>query len=222
MDIKVIDNGQISYKDSLAQQKVLFDKALELKHLQEPVQHYLMFNEHKPVITLGKHADEHNVLLSPEFLAMKGVELFHIKRGGDVTYHGPGQWTVYPIFDLEELDMGIRAYVEALEEVAIQVAAKYGVQGERIEGASGVWIDPKNPRKLCAIGIQASRFVTMHGIAFNVSTPAEAYSMINPCGFTDKGVTNLSLEAGQEISMEQAMQDLLEAFAKVFNRPVVL
>lgn len=220
MDIKVIDNGRISYKDSLEHQQSLFDQALELKHLNQPVQHYLIFNEHYPVITLGKHADPHNVLFTPELLEMKGIDLFEIKRGGDVTYHGPGQWTVYPIFDLEELAMGIRAYVEALEEVAIRVAAKYGVQGGRIDGASGVWIDPSQPCKLCAIGIQASRFITMHGIAFNVSTPPEAYSIINPCGFTDKGVTNLQIESAQTISMEQAKSDLIEAFAEVFNRPI--
>lgn len=220
-DIKVLVNREIRYKDSLEQQQALFDQALEHKREGKAIQHHLIFNEHYPVITLGKHADPHNILFSPELLEAKGIDLFSIQRGGDVTYHGPGQWTVYPIFDLENLGIGLRQYVENLEEVAIRVAAKYGIVGGRIHGASGVWIDiEKRPRKLCAIGIQASRFVTMHGIAFNVNTPPEAYSIINPCGFTDKGVTNLSIEAGREISMEQAMQDLCEAFEEVFQRPL--
>lgn len=222
-EIKVLVNRDIKYKDSLEQQQALFDKALEQKRLSEPTQHHLIFNEHQPVITLGKHADPHNILFSRELLEARGMDLFSIQRGGDVTYHGPGQWTVYPIFDLDELGIGLRQYVENLEEVSIRVAAKYGVVGDRIHGASGVWIDTdKHPRKLCAVGIQASRFVTMHGIAFNVNTPPEAYSVINPCGFTDKGVTNLSIEAGQEISMEQAMDDLCQAFEEVFQCPLLI
>lgn len=223
MDIKIIDNGQIRYKDSLAQQQHLFDAAIEAKKAGLPVQHHLIFNEHHPVITLGKHADPHNVLYSSDFLSSRGIDLFSIQRGGDVTYHGPGQWTVYPIFDLEELGIGLRRYIENLEEVAIQVAAKYGVKSGRIEGASGVWIgiDGPHPRKICAIGVQASRFVTMHGIAFNVSVSPDAYNIINPCGFTDKGVTNLCLESGQEISMTQAKMDLIDAFARVFQRDVI-
>ncbi len=221
-DINVIVNRNIKYKDSLEQQQTLFDRALQQKRQEESIQHHLIFNEHLPVITLGKHADPHNILFSPALLEAKGIDLFSIQRGGDVTYHGPGQWTVYPIFDLEEMGIGLRQYVENLEEVAIRVAAKYGVIGGRIRGASGVWIDPgKHPRKLCAVGIQASRFVTMHGIAFNVNTPPEAYSVINPCGFTDKGVTNLSIEAGQEISMEQALRDLCDAFIEIFQRPLL-
>lgn len=220
-DIKVLVNRGVKYKDSLQQQQALFDQALEHKRMGKPVQLHLIFNEHHPVITLGKHADPNNILFSPELLEAKGIDLFSIQRGGDVTYHGAGQWTVYPIFDLEALGIGLRQYVENLEEVSIRVAAKYGVIGNRIHGASGVWIDTdKRPRKLCAVGIQASRFVTMHGIAFNVNTPPEAFSIINPCGFTDKGVTNLSIEAGQDISMEQAMDDLCEAFEEVFQRPL--
>ncbi|MBR8728839.1 Octanoyltransferase [Porphyromonas levii] len=220
-NIKVLINREIKYKDSLAQQQALYKKALSDKRQGGEVQHHIIFNEHYPVITLGKHADPHNILFSPELLETKGIDLFSIQRGGDVTYHGPGQWTVYPIFDLEEIGIGLRQYVDNLEEVAIRVAAKYGVVGGRIHGASGVWIDINNhPRKLCAVGIQASRFITMHGIAFNVTTPPNAYSIINPCGFTDKGVTNLSIESGQEISMEQAMQDLWTAFQEVFQRPL--
>lgn len=223
MNIKVIDNGKIHYGESLAHQQSLFDLALEAKHLKKEVQHHLIFNEHYPVLTLGKHADQNNILYSKEYLEQHGIELFQIQRGGDVTYHGPGQWTIYPIFDLEELGIGIRDYVDALEEVAIKVAAKYNIVAERIKGASGVWIIGEGGRanKLCAIGIQASRYITMHGIAFNVSTDPKAFSVINPCGFTDKGVTNLCLESGQDISMEQAKQDLLDQFALVFKRELI-
>lgn len=221
--IKVINNGAVHYGESLALQQSLFDSAIEAKHLNKEVQHHLIFNEHYPVITLGKHADKNNILYSKEYLAQHGIELFQIQRGGDVTYHGPGQWTIYPIFDLEELGIGIKDYVSALEEVAIRVAEKYQIKAERIHGASGVWIiDEKgNANKLCAIGIQASRYITMHGIAFNVSTSPNAFSIINPCGFTDKGVTNLCLESGQDISMEQAKQDLLEQFASVFDKELI-
>lgn len=225
MDIQLIDNSPvdqlISYKDSLAQQTDLFQRALEAKRQHQPVQHHLVFNQHHSVLTLGKHADPHNILLSRERLHAQGIECYQIERGGDVTYHGPGQWTIYPIFDLEELGIGLRRYVELLEEVAITVAAKYGVKGERIHGASGVWVDPSQPRKLCAIGIQASRFVTMHGIAFNVSTPPQAFNVINPCGFTDRGVTNLCIEAQKEISMEQAKSDLIKSFQELFQRDII-
>lgn len=225
MDIQLINNSPvdqlISYKDSLTQQTDLFQRALEAKRQHQPVQHHLVFNQHHPVLTLGKHADPHNILLSRERLHAQGIECYQIERGGDVTYHGPGQWTIYPIFDLEELGIGLRRYVELLEEVAITVAAKYGVKGERIHGASGVWVDPSQPRKLCAIGIQASRFVTMHGIAFNVSTPPQAFNVINPCGFTDRGVTNLCIEAQKEISMEQAKSDLIKSFQELFQRDII-
>lgn len=222
MKIKVIDNGVIHYKDSLLHQQSLFDKALEMKHLKQPITHHLIFNEHHPVLTLGKHADQNNILFSKEYLQQHGIDLFHIQRGGDVTYHGPGQWTVYPIFDLEELGIGIRDYVDSLEEVAIQVAAKYGVLASRIPGASGVWITKENGKsnKLCAIGIQASRYITMHGIAFNVSTDPMAFNLINPCGFTDKGVTNLCIESGREISMKQAKLDLIHEFSNIFQREI--
>ncbi|MDN4753057.1 lipoyl(octanoyl) transferase LipB [Porphyromonadaceae bacterium W3.11] len=224
MNIKLIDNGKIHYGESMAHQKALFDKAIEAKHRNEPVQHHLIFNEHYPVLTLGKHGDHNNILYSEEYLHQHGIELYNIGRGGDVTYHGPGQWTIYPIFDLEELGIGIRDYVDALEEVAIRVADKYGVRAGRIKGASGVWITKDNgdTNKLCAVGIQASRYVTMHGIAFNVSTDPKAFSIINPCGFTDRGVTNLSIESGRVISMSEAKEELIKAFSSVFDRDIEL
>ncbi len=218
MKATLIDNGKIRYADSLRQQVCLFETALECKKNHKEILSTLIFNEHYPVVTLGKHADKRNILIPRELLMNQGIDVFEIQRGGDATYHGPGQWTIYPIFDLEALGIGLRQYVENLEEVAIRVASKYNVVGKRIHGASGVWIDDsKGLRKLCAIGIQASRYITMHGIAFNVCTPPNAFSIINPCGFSDRGVTNLCLESGQEISMTQAKSDLCDAFSKVFG-----
>ena len=222
MEIQVIDNGKIHYAVSLAQQQRYFEEALDKRKRKEPVGHRLIFNEHYPVLTLGKHADVHNILYSRDYLDAHGVELFTTNRGGDVTYHGPGQWTIYPIFDLEELGIGIRTYVEKLEEVAIQVARHYGVIAKRIPGASGVWVDHADGStdKLCAVGIHASRFITMHGIAFNVSTDPRAFTLINPCGFTDKGATNLELESGQQVLMSQAKEQLELAFSEIFQRPL--
>lgn len=223
MDIKVIDNGQQDYGSALKQQEQLFNQAIEQKHLHVPIQHYLLLNEHLPVLTMGKHARESNVLVPVELLRQQGISLVHINRGGDATYHGPGQWTIYPIFDLEEMGIGIRDYVDRLEEVAIRTLAHYGLKGERMPGASGVWMhtDREHPVKVCAIGIQASRFVTMHGIAFNVSTPPSAFNIINPCGFTDRGVTNLSIEAGRDISMQEAKEVLLSSFSSIFDRKLI-
>lgn len=223
MNIISINNRQIDYAEALALQQRYFDEATHNKRIGSPVQHRILFNEHNPVITLGRHAKESNVLFSEAFLAQHGVQLFHISRGGDATYHGPGQWTIYPIFDLEELKIGIRTYVESLEEVAIRVLAKYGLKGDRLDGASGVWMhtDTPLPRKIAAIGIQCSRFVTMHGMAFNINTDPQAFRWINPCGFTDRGVTSLHLEVGKEVSMDQLRSEIEESFAEVFGREVI-
>lgn len=222
MNIQVVNNGRISYADALSQQEQYFRDAVAVHRSGRPAQHRLFFNEHHPVLTLGKHADPHNILFPKEALSEAGVEVYRTTRGGDVTYHGPGQWTVYPVFDLMELGLGVRDYVHALEEVAIRVLGTYDLVGERIHGASGVWMhtDTPMPRKVCAIGIKASHFITMHGIAFNVSVPPQAFHWINPCGFTDKGVTNLSLEVGHRVSMDEAYHRLTTAFSQVFDRPL--
>lgn len=219
MDTIIIDNGRISYADSLKEQTELFEKKLEAKRDGTTTPDYLIFNEHNPVVTLGLHAHEYNILFPKAELQKAGVDLFSINRGGDVTYHGPGQWTIYPIFDLEEMGIGIKEYVHRLEQVSIDTMAHFGLQAGRIEGASGVWthIGSDFPRKVCAIGIKASRYITMHGIAFNVNTSPEDFHWINPCGFTDKGVTSLSLELGRTVPMAEAKTVLLSAFASVFN-----
>lgn len=219
MDIQVITNPTgIAYAESYEQQLRYFDEAIEAKHRGETPVQRLIFNEHKPVITLGLNGKADNILFPEEQIRAAGVDLFHTNRGGDATYHGPGQWTVYPIFDLEQLGLGVRSYVESLEQVAIAVLDSYGLQGEIMEDAPGVWMHTDSyPRKVCAIGVRASRFVTMHGIAFNVNTHEDAYRWINPCGFTDRGVTSLARELEHEVPMEEARQRLLDAFARIFD-----
>lgn len=219
METIIIDNGRISYIDSLKQQTELFENKVSEKRLGDLSPDYLIFNEHNPVVTLGQHAHAYNILFPEAELKAAGVDVFAINRGGDVTYHGPGQWTVYPIFDLEEMGIGIKEYVHRLEQVAIDTMSAFGLEAGRISGASGVWthIDTDFPRKVCAIGIKASRYITMHGIAFNVTTAPEDFHWINPCGFTDKGVTSLSIEAGREVSMSEAKEALIQTFTSIFE-----
>lgn len=219
MDIQVITNPTgITYAESYEQQLHYFDEAIEAKHRGETPMQRLIFNEHKPVITLGLNGKADNILYPEEEIRAAGVDLYHTNRGGDATYHGPGQWTVYPILDLEQLGLGVRSYVESLEQVAIAVLDSYGLRGEIMEDAPGVWMHTDSyPRKVCAIGVRASRFVTMHGIAFNVNTHEYAYHWINPCGFTDRGVTSLARELGHDVPMEEARLRLLDAFAEVFD-----
>lgn len=191
--------------------------------------------EHPPVYTLGKSGHTENLFLSREALEKLGAQFFHIDRGGDITFHGPGQLVVYPLLDLERLGIGLRQYIEALEEAVIRVAAEYGIRAGRIAGASGVWITGSRiaeqvskgvfgekpeatqqaanqvatgqhggmPRKLCAIGVRSSRYVTMHGLALNVATDLRWFTHMNPCGFSDRGVTSLERETGREVPMDE-------------------
>jgi len=155
--------------------------------------------EHPHVYTLGKSGSENNLLLDMIQLKAKDASYYRIDRGGDITYHGPGQIVVYPIFDLDVLKIGLKEYIYKLEETIIRTVEEFGITASRLEGGTGVWIDPEIPgkaRKLCAIGVRASKFVTMHGFAFNVNTDLTYFNNINPCGFTDKGVTSLRKELG--------------------------
>ena len=165
----------------------------------------ILLVEHPPVYTLGKSGRTENLLVTPEQLAAWGATFFRIDRGGDITFHGPGQLVCYPILDLEQLGIGLRDYIDALEACVIRTAARYGIAAGRIAGASGVWIDPHgpHPRKLCAIGVRSSRFVTMHGFALNVTTDLAWFSRIHPCGFTDRGVASIASETGLRPSMQE-------------------
>lgn len=202
-------------------QEELFDKALAQKANKEQTENYLLFCEHPHVITIGKHGKTENLLYQESFLNQRGVSLFQIDRGGDVTYHGPGQLVGYPIFDLESFNIGLRQYIHNIEEIIIRLVAKYGITAERLEGAAGVWIDttaPERTRKIAAIGVRSSRFVTMHGFALNVNTDLNYFSLINPCGFVDKGVTSMEKELGYALDMERVKQETKLLFEEVFGR----
>ena len=180
----------------------------------------MLFCEHDPVLTIGKSGKDSNLLIPEARLQALGVSYYHINRGGDITYHGPGQITGYPIFDLETWHIGLKQYIYRLEETIIRFLALYGLKGERLEGATGVWLDPfvaGKARKICAIGVKSSRFVTMHGFALNINTDLNYFSLINPCGFTDKGVTSLAKELGKEQDFEEAKRQLVALFREVFG-----
>ncbi|MDD4589576.1 MAG: lipoyl(octanoyl) transferase LipB, partial [Parabacteroides sp.] len=163
-----------------------------------------------------------NLLIPEELLQNRGIEFFHINRGGDITYHGPGQITGYPVFDLDYWHLGLKQYIHQLEETVIRFLALYGIKGERLDGATGVWLDPLikgRARKICAIGVKSSRFVTMHGFALNINTDLSYFTLINPCGFVDKGVTSLEKELGEKQNFELAKIQLHALFSEMF--PVV-
>ena len=171
---------------------------------------WLLAVEHPPVYTLGKSGREANMLADEAMLRLRGAEFHRIDRGGDVTFHGPGQLVVYPILDLEKIGLGLRDYIDRLEEAVIRTVASYGIAAGRIAGASGVWLgtEERSPRKICAIGVRSSRYVTMHGFALNVSTDLGWFELINPCGFTDRGATSLERETGRRVAMEE-VKDLV-------------
>lgn len=175
--------------------------------------------EHTPVYTLGKSGHAENLLVSREALEAAGAGFFHIDRGGDITFHGPGQLVGYPILDLECLGIGLRDYIDALEEAVIRTVDRYGIRGGRIHGASGVWIDAEGcrPRKICAIGVRSSRYVTMHGFALNVTTDLSWFSRINPCGFTDRGVASIASETGSTPSMEEVKRLVVKFLSEELN-----
>lgn len=212
----VNDWGLIDYHIAESQQLELFEKKLEAKAQKKSSENYLNILEHNPVYTLGKNADEKNIL---PIARTSGASFHHISRGGDVTFHGPGQLVVYPIIDLQDFNMGVRAYVTALENIGIELCASYGIEAKASE-EEGVWIDLGTPkaRKIMAIGIKVSRYITMHGIAFNVNTDLNYFSFIIPCGIPNKGVTSLQRELGKEVDMQEFKDRYVEVFKKYFNR----
>lgn len=195
--LRVIKTGLIEYGEMLSRQREVFHAMTERKRGGLDTGEETVFVvEHHPVITLGRHADKHNLLFSRDFLSSRGISVHEIERGGDITYHGPGQLVVYPLIDLEAHHIGVKDYVNILEEAVIRTMADFSIRGERVEGASGVWIGKgtAEERKICALGVKCSRYVTMHGLALNVCTDMSGFSLINPCGFIDKGVTSMRLE----------------------------
>ncbi|MDD2437139.1 MAG: lipoyl(octanoyl) transferase LipB [Massilibacteroides sp.] len=212
------DWGKIDYAEAFDRQTLLFTNLIEAKLKSGEAQNRLIFCEHSPVLTIGKSGKADNLLIPEVLLKEKGIAYFHTNRGGDITYHGPGQITGYPIFDLDSWGFGLKDYIHRMEEVVIRFLAYYGVRGERLDGATGVWIEPdkKSARKICAIGVKSSHFVTMHGFALNINTDLSYFSLINPCGFVDKGVTSLARELGEMQDFEGAKMKLLALFREFF------
>ncbi len=224
---KYKDLGQKDYKETWDFQAGIFDKLVDSKkmHPAEDKQNIilpgtLIFVEHPHVYTLGKSGSENNLLLDLIQLKAKDAAFYKIDRGGDITYHGPGQIVGYPIFDLEAINIGLKEYIHRLEEAIILTVKEYGITASRLEGGTGVWLDPEIPgraRKICAIGVRASKFVTMHGFAFNVNTDLTYFNHINPCGFTDKGVTSLQKELGVRQDFESVKNSVKKNLQIIFD-----
>lgn len=214
------DIGKSRYKQVWDYQENLLQESVKAKTNSREALNYLLFTEHYPVYTLGKNGKADHVLIDEQERFKKQIEYFHINRGGDITFHGPGQLVGYPIFDLDQFKTDLGWYLRSLEEVIILTLAEYGVKGERSKGETGVWIDPSNKgfeRKICAMGIRCSRWVTMHGFAFNVNTDLSYFNYIIPCGIHDKKVTSLKTEIGQAISMAEVKEKVKKNFEKVFD-----
>ena len=185
--------------------------------------HYLIFCEHPHVYTLGRNGKEDHLLLDEDQLAAKDASFVKINRGGDITYHGPGQIVGYPLLDLDEFFTDIGKYIRFLEEMIIRTLAEYEIIAGRIDGQSGVWldIDKATARKICAVGVHLSRWTTMHGFAFNINTELNYFNNIVPCGIVDKGVTSMEIELGRKIDMEEVRQKLLKHFKDLFEAELV-
>ncbi|HAR37806.1 MAG: lipoyl(octanoyl) transferase [Bacteroidetes bacterium GWD2_45_23] len=215
------DLGRIRYKEAWDYQEKLFQQVIRDKLEKKENKHqYLLFCEHEHVYTLGKSGDRRNLLIARNLCESRNIDLHAIDRGGDITYHGPGQLVAYPIIDLEEFQIGIKRYISMLEDVVIETLKPFGISGEKDEKAMGVWIDPAQPakaRKICAIGVRASRFVTMHGLALNVNSDLSYFNYINPCGFTDRGVTSMQKELGREIDFKALSAAMKNAFTNIFG-----
>jgi lipoyl(octanoyl) transferase len=215
--IEIIDWGIVDYGEALARQTMLFNKLLAG---EADGAGWLVFCEHPHVYTLGRSGRAENLLVDEAALAARGVQLHRTGRGGDITYHGPGQLVCYPIVNLEALGLGLRDYIAALEGAVIETVAAFGIEAGRAEGKTGVWVSRKNhpaPRKICAIGVRASRGVVMHGLALNVSTDLRWFTHINPCGMVGAAVTSMETETGKKVDAEKVKRLLYETLKKVMS-----
>jgi len=226
------DLGVRDYKETWDYQTEIFDKLVNSKkradsHLLSGSEYHpgtLIFVEHPHVYTLGKSGSENNLLVDYIQLKASDASFYKIDRGGDITYHGPGQIVGYPIFDLDAINIGLKDYIYRIEESIIIAVKEYGLQASRLEGGTGVWLDPDikgRARKICAIGVKASRYVTMHGFAFNVNTNLEYFNNINPCGFTDKGVTSLEKELGGKQDFEKVKMVVKNKLEEIFDLEII-
>jgi lipoyl(octanoyl) transferase len=219
------DLGTIDYKKAWDYQEKLFkeniDKKIAIRNgeMGLKTQNHLLFCEHPHVYTLGKSGDPSHLLMSEERLKEIEATYYKINRGGDITYHGPGQLVVYPIFDLDYFFTDIHKYMRFLEEVVIEVLKEYGISSGRVEGLTGVWIDAdkENPRKICAMGVKSSRWVTMHGIGFNINTDMAYFNYIVPCGIEDKSVTSLAKELNRKVDIAEIKDKVAKHFQAIFD-----
>lgn len=223
------DLGRRDYKETWDFQEQLFKSILDtkIKNRREDAglvtENHLLFVEHDHVYTLGKSGDLENLLANEQLLENLGATFYKINRGGDITYHGPGQITGYPILDLDNFFTDIHKYLRFLEEVFIKILADYGLKGERSDGETGVWLDVGTPfaRKICALGVRASRWVTMHGFAFNVNTNLGYFDHIIPCGIDDKAVTSLAAELKREVDLNEVKEKIKLYFSELFEAQLV-
>ncbi|NSL90502.1 lipoyl(octanoyl) transferase LipB [Chitinophaga solisilvae] len=227
--IIVKDLGLVDYQQTWDYQEQLLKDNVQLKstagnQFPKPTTNYLLFCEHPPVYTLGKSGHMENLLLSEQQLEEQGIGFVPTNRGGDITFHGPGQVVGYPIIDLENFFTDIGKYLRCLEEVVIRTIAEYGLTGDRSQGETGVWLDPHDPvkaRKICAMGVRCSRWVTMHGFALNVNTSMNYFDNIIACGIADKKVASLHTEVGHEVPMEEVRRKLMKHFGEVFEAQMI-
>ena len=221
-EVEIRDLHTMAYGECWDYQRSLFDvlcrKKMEKSFTEDEPRGTILCVEHPAVYTLGKSGNESNMLVAEEYLKSLGAEFFHIDRGGDITFHGPGQLVCYPILDLDAIGIGIRRYIDILEQSVIDLAQEYGIEAHRSEGASGVWVTQgRRLVKLCALGVRASHGVTMHGLAMNVSTDLKWFELINPCGFTDRGVCSLSSLTGREVTMDEVKPRFINHLTKNLN-----
>ncbi len=225
--------GLIDYKEAWDCQEKLFQAILDTKSVnrklekskQKDTDNYLLFCEHPHVYTLGKSGASANLLIDQIQLKAKNASFYEINRGGDITYHGPGQIVVYPIFNLEYFTDGIKDYINKLEEVIIRTLKDFNIKSERLAGATGVWLDTDikgRNRKICAMGVRTSRWVSMHGFALNVNTNLEYFDYINPCGFTDKGVTSMEKELNAKVNIDEVKEKLRQYMSDVFGIETII
>ncbi len=224
--------GELDYKEAWDYQESLFKKSVDLKiqnrkaprNEQVSTPNYLIFVYHPHVYTLGKSGNSENLLLSETELIAKGISYYHVNRGGDITYHGPGQIVGYPILDLDNFFTDIHKYLRYLEEAVILTLAEYDIKAGRIDGLTGVWIDYEKQdvaRKICALGVKSSRWVTMHGFAFNINNDLSYFGNIVPCGIDDKNVTSLQHELGREIDINEVEKQLRTHIADLFEMELI-
>lgn len=221
--VVVCDLGWMDYRPAWDLQRRLQDRLISAKRSdpREIIPHVFLLVEHPPVYTLGKSGDARHLLATDELLEARGASFVEIDRGGDITYHGPGQIVGYPILDLDRFFTDIHRYLRQLEEMIIRTCADYGVMGGRVDGRTGVWVGPRGgERKVCAMGIRCSRWVTMHGFALNVNTDLSYFSHIVPCGIPDRGVTSLAEEVGRAVAPLEVKERLVGHFADLFDADV--